>query len=249
MHVQAPLDNVHDSQEFTQCKPRTMTINSKSITIETIYNNTILSPVKQYSPSPHDSSQSTSGSFRATWLTVSHQRWRSLLSIMRRPPTPSAPSRSHRSADVHDLCRRHCTVHRRRAFRHASSDPPTNSDVVCVIYVSIYPSVARSPLIYCPATQTTKESHHVVFVLQRSRAGAYQTLECRRRAVCSRSKVTPRGLFLDTGCLTPRGTETFTSTADCCGGRTWQACTSDGRFVSDSCASCQLNWQQPMTEL
>jgi len=103
--------------------------------------------------------------------------------------------RSCRSANVDDLCRRYCTVHRRRAFRHASSRPPTHGDVVCVIYVSISLSVARSPLIYRPATQTTKESHHVGFILQRPRAGEYQILECWPRAVCSRSTVIPRVYF------------------------------------------------------
>jgi len=149
---------------------------------------------------------------------------------MRRPPTPSAPSRSRRSADVDDLCRRpELTVSAvdnapstdaersltlpqiRRCRRRLPSTlhrPPTSSVPsrffrpadrqrcrLCDICLYIYLSVGRSPLIYCPATHTTKEIHHMGFVLQRPRAGEYQTMECRPRAVCSRSTVTPRVYF------------------------------------------------------
>jgi len=73
-----------------------MTINPKSLTIEVIHNDTIIvtsptilpSPTRLASPLPVPAGQ-------RGWLSL-HQRWRSLLSIMRRPPTPSAPSRSLR---------------------------------------------------------------------------------------------------------------------------------------------------------
>jgi len=108
-----------------------MTINPKSLTIEVIHNDTIIvtsptilpSPTRLVSPLPVPSGQ-------RGWLSL-HQCWRSLLSIMRRPQTPSAPS------------------------DHQCWRSPAMSYVW-------YLSVARSPLIYCPTAQTTKEGHHVV---------------------------------------------------------------------------------------
>jgi len=152
-----------------------MTINPKSITTEVIHNDTIIvtsptilpSPTLLVSPLPVPSGQ-------RGWLSL-HQRWRSLLLTMRRPPTPSAPSRSLRSASVDDLCRL-------PALTTSAVDTAVSTDVkrsVTLLQTTSarrspamssvwYLSVARSPLIYCPTAQTTKEGHHVVFVLRRS---------------------------------------------------------------------------------
>jgi len=139
------------------------------------------------------------------WLFL-HQRWRSLLSITCRPPTPSAPSRSLRSANVDDLCRRPAltisavdtvpSTDVKRALTLLQTTSACRSPAMSPVR---YLSVAHSPLIYCPTAQTTKEGHHVVFVLCRSHVLA-TTRQWKvashpwRRAVWSRSRVTSRFL-------------------------------------------------------
>jgi len=190
-----------------------MTINPKSLTIEVIHNDTIIVTSPTILPCPRDSSVHFQfpPSGQRGWLSL-HQRWRSLLSIMRRPPTPSAPSRSLRSTNVDDLCRRPALtiyavdtapstdVKRSLTLLQTTSArrPPAMSSVW-------YLSVARSPLIYYPTAQATMKGHHVFLsfaghtcsrLSDNGRSPVIQRVQCVRCIRCSLRQVTLASCFI-----------------------------------------------------